>query len=70
MTRPDMSIKVERKLHNMRIFGQDCGSAKYGTIRKASFDLNIFILTTAVYYINIRMFNFRISINKHSTVQS
>ena len=22
--------------------GQDCGSTKYGTIRKASFDLNIF----------------------------
>ena len=44
MTRPDMSIKVERKLHDMRILGQDCGSTKYGTIRKASFDLNIMSL--------------------------
>ena len=24
--------------------GQDCGSTKYGTIRKASFDLNIVLL--------------------------
>ena len=28
---------MERKLHDMR-YRQDCGSTKYGTIRKASFD--------------------------------
>ena len=27
-TCPDMSIKVERKLHDMRIIGVDCESAK------------------------------------------
>lgn len=31
-TRPDMSIKVERKLHDMRIVGMDCGSATHETI--------------------------------------
>ena len=31
---PDMSIKVERQLHDMRILGDmDCGSAQRGTIR-------------------------------------
>lgn len=28
----DMSIKVKRKLHDMRIFAADCGSAKHGAI--------------------------------------
>ena len=32
-TRPDMSIKVERKLHDMRIIGVDCESAKRVAIR-------------------------------------
>ncbi|MDD7219345.1 MAG: hypothetical protein PUI16_05085 [Clostridia bacterium] len=27
--------------HDIRILGQDCGSAKHGTIRMASFDANI-----------------------------
>ena len=27
LTRPNMSIKVERKLHDMRMLGEDCGSA-------------------------------------------
>ena len=54
---PDMSIKVERQLHDMRILGRVlCASGtrlaptevatemwKYGTIRKASFDLSIII---------------------------
>ena len=37
MTRPNMSIKVERKLHDMRIWGEDCESAKHGTIRMVAF---------------------------------
>ena len=32
-TRSDMSIKGKRKLHDMRIIGEDCGSAKCGAIR-------------------------------------
>ena len=32
-----MSIKVERKLHDMRIWGEDCESAKHGTIRMVAF---------------------------------
>ena len=52
VTRPDMSIKVERQLHDMRMLGRVlCASGtrfaptvvntKYGTIRKASFDTYI-----------------------------
>ena len=41
MTRPDMSIKVERKLHFYAHVGQNRESTKYGTIRMASFVYNI-----------------------------
>ena len=36
---PDISIKVKRKLHDMRmaVRRQNCGSTKYGTIHMASF---------------------------------
>ena len=33
VTRPDMSIKGKRKLHDMRIIGVDCESAKRVAIR-------------------------------------
>ena len=60
-----MSIKVERKLHDMRIWGRvlcaggtclaptgvkrRCESTKYGTIREASFDLNIIYICKTTY---------------------
>ena len=43
--RPDMSIEVEHKLHDMRIYGTNCGSTKYGAIPKASFDYDIYSST-------------------------
>jgi hypothetical protein len=34
-TRPKNEHKVKRKLHDMRMLGKDCGSAKHAAIRKA-----------------------------------
>ena len=52
-TRPDMSIKVKRKLRDMRILGQDCESAKHETIRVVSYT-SLLIPTNCNHFICIQ----------------